>query len=106
LPAQGASSAVNERTHSFEFFEWRIDMSRQSILALIGAATIVFSTLALATGNEARAAEKKETVQAGKHRDARQSFGQVRAEGRVNEAQRPTLAQPDRLRPPAQPGQW
>jgi D-aminopeptidase len=89
-------------------------MSKQSILALFGAAAISLSTLAVSYSGEARAAENKETVQLTKSSglkraassNARRSFNQVRPESRVNEALRPSLAQPDRLRPPAQPGQW
>jgi len=81
-------------------------MSKPSVLALVAAAAISLSALAVASANEAGAAGSKQTVQPAKagavkrmaSGKALQSFDQVRSESRINEAQL--------LRPPAQPGAW
>jgi hypothetical protein len=85
-----------------------MDMSKKSILALIGAAALSLSTVVVATSQDAVAAERTQTAHPAKsstlNRDARQSFNQLRTEGRAMQIQRPVATEPDRLRPPAQPG--
>jgi len=83
-------------------------MSKKSFLALIGAAAISLSTVAIATSDDALATERTQSAHPAKsstlNRDARQSYNQLRAESRIIPVQPSGAAESDRLRPPAQPG--